>query len=109
MTPFNSVAVKYTGQDNPFFERIYGSGLIFRPNETQWVIQATAEKLLRHSDAFISGTTADANPWGAGGGGSTAGAFLVENNLNEIAYDTPAQAQARANLDLAVIDGGTFF
>lgn len=109
MNPFNSMAVKYTGQESPFRERIYGSGLVFRPNETQWVIQPIAEKLLRHTDTFQPGTAVDANPWGAGGGGSADGAFLVANNLNEIAADPPAQAQALANLGIATVDGGTFF
>lgn len=37
------------------------------------------------------------------------GAFLVTNRLGEIAADEPAKQAARANLGLAVIDGGTFF
>ena len=37
------------------------------------------------------------------------GAFLVTNRLGEIAADATAQQAARANIGLAVIDGGTFF
>lgn len=109
MNPFNSMAVKYTGQESPFRERIYGSGLVFRPNETQWVIQPIAEKLLRHTDTFQPGTAVDANPWGAGGGGSADGAFLVANNLNEIAADPSAQTQAQTNLGLGTADPLSYY
>lgn len=37
------------------------------------------------------------------------GAFLVTNRFGEIAADETAKQAARANLGLAVIDGGTFF
>ena len=37
------------------------------------------------------------------------GAFLVTNRLGEISGDETAKQAARANLGLAVIDGGTFF
>lgn len=40
---------------------------------------------------------------------ATADAFAVSGLFSEIAGDEPAQATARANLGLAVIDGGTFF
>lgn len=40
--------------------------------------------------------------------GDTAGALLVSARLAEFATDE-AQATARANIGLAVIDGGTFF
>jgi len=41
--------------------------------------------------------------------GDAGGAFLVNNRFNEIAADETAKQAARANLGLAVIDGGTFF
>lgn len=41
--------------------------------------------------------------------GDAGGAFLVNNRFNEIAGDETAKQAARANLGLAVIDGGTFF
>lgn len=41
--------------------------------------------------------------------GDAFGAFLVTNRFYEIAEDETAQSAARANLGLAVIDGGTFF
>ena len=37
------------------------------------------------------------------------GAFLVTNRFGEIATDETAKQAARANIGLAVIDGGTFF
>ena len=37
------------------------------------------------------------------------GAFLVTNRFGEIAADETAKQAARANIGLAVIDGGTFF
>lgn len=37
------------------------------------------------------------------------GAFLVTNRFGEIAADETAKQTARANIGLAVIDGGTFF
>ena len=37
------------------------------------------------------------------------GAFLVTNRFGEIAGDETAKQAARANIGLAVIDGGTFF
>lgn len=46
----------------------------------------------------VPGPTADLN-----------GAFLVTNRFGEIAADETAKQAARANLGLAVIDGGTFF
>lgn len=42
-------------------------------------------------------------------GDAAGGAFLVNNRFNEIAGDETAKQAARANLGLAVIDGGTFF
>lgn len=36
------------------------------------------------------------------------GAFMVATRFSEIAADEAAKAQARANLDLQNIDGGTF-
>ena len=41
--------------------------------------------------------------------GASFGAFAIENNLSELAADPAAQAAARANIGLSVIDGGTFF
>ena len=41
--------------------------------------------------------------------GDAGGAFLVNNRFNEIAADETAKQDARTNLGLATIDGGTFF
>lgn len=41
--------------------------------------------------------------------GDAGGAFLVVNRFAEIASNDAAKAQARQNLDLQNIDGGTFF
>lgn len=41
--------------------------------------------------------------------GDPSGAFMVTNRLSEIAADATAQQAARANIGLAVIDGGEFF
>lgn len=48
-------------------------------------------------------------PGPAGPIGDAGGAFLVTNRLSEIATDETAKQAARANIGLAVIDGGTFF
>lgn len=41
-------------------------------------------------------------------GAAVAGGFLIVNRFSEIAADEVAKAQARTNLDLQNIDGGTF-
>lgn len=41
-------------------------------------------------------------------GAAVAGGFLIVNRFSEIAVNETAKAQARTNLDLQNIDGGTF-
>ncbi len=40
--------------------------------------------------------------------GDANGAFLVNNRFNEIAEDEIAKVQARLNLGVQIVDGGTF-
>lgn len=47
-------------------------------------------------------------PGPAGPAWDQGGAFMVTTRFSEIAADEAAKAQARANLDLQNIDGGTF-
>lgn len=47
-------------------------------------------------------------PGPPGPSGDAGGAFLVVNRFNEMATDEVAKAQARENLGLQHIDGGTF-
>lgn len=62
---------------------------------------------------IASGIQGPPGPQGAQGPagpiGDAGGAFLVTNRLSEISSDEVAKAAARANIGLAVVDGGTFF
>ena len=52
MTTPQDVAVTYTGNDDPFKDRIYRSGLTFAPGQTRLVPATLAQRFLRHSDVF---------------------------------------------------------
>ena len=45
---------------------------------------------------------------GPPGADGTAGAFMIVNRFSEISTDETAKADARTNLGLSTIDGGTF-
>ncbi len=60
MTP-SSVRVTYTGREDPFIERNYGSSLSFAPGQTRAVPIDLSAKLLRHKDVFAP-ATGDAPP-----------------------------------------------
>jgi hypothetical protein len=45
-------AVKYTGSEDPFIDRNYGSSLSFKPDQIRTIPSDLAEKLLRHADVF---------------------------------------------------------
>lgn len=47
-----SVRVTYTGREDPFIERNYGSSLSFAPGQTRAVPIELGAKLLRHQDVF---------------------------------------------------------
>lgn len=53
--PTSGVAVTYTGREDPFIERNYGSGLAFEQGQTRVVPDELAAKLLRHGDVFSAG------------------------------------------------------
>lgn len=46
------VAVTYTGNDDPFIDRIYRSGLTFVHGQSRTVPPTLAQRFLRHSDVF---------------------------------------------------------
>ena len=52
MTKSNDVAVTYTGNDDPYKDRIYRSGLTFTPGQTRMLPAPLAARFLRHSDVF---------------------------------------------------------
>lgn len=60
MTTPQDVAVTYTGNDNPFKDRIYRSGLTFTPGQTRLVPATLAQRFLRHSDVFKEGAAGEA-------------------------------------------------
>lgn len=79
------------------------------------VISDVALEMIGATDAAVLLEVATQGPPGppgptgpAGPVGDAGGAFLVLNRFNEIAVDETAKAQARTNLDLQNIDGGTF-
>lgn len=47
-----TIAVTYTGSDDPFVDRIYHSGLTFANGQTRQLPVALAHRFLRHSDVF---------------------------------------------------------
>ena len=60
MTTPQDVAVTYTGNDDPFKDRIYRSGLTFAPGQTRLVPATLAQRFLRHSDVFKEGAAGEA-------------------------------------------------
>lgn len=50
--PSKTIAVTYTGREDPFVERNYGSALTFEAGQTRALPPELAEKLLRHADVF---------------------------------------------------------
>ena len=55
------IDVTYTGNDEPFVDRIYHSGLTFTKGQTRSVPMALAHRFLRHADVFREGK-AEAKP-----------------------------------------------
>ena len=53
MNPIASVRVTYTGNETPFIERNYGSGLSFEQGQTRAVPVDLGVQLLRHRDVFV--------------------------------------------------------
>ena len=52
MTQNPGITVTYTGREDPFFDRIYRSGLTFTPGQSRTVPATLAQRFLRHSDVF---------------------------------------------------------
>lgn len=46
------VGVTYTGAENPFKDRIYKTGLTFKPGQSRVLPPALAARFLRHTDVF---------------------------------------------------------
>ena len=49
------VAVTYTGKEDPFVDRNYGTGLTFEHGQTRTVPAALAQRFLQHKDVFKRG------------------------------------------------------
>lgn len=47
-----NVGVTYTGAEDPFKDRIYKSGLTFKPGQSRVLPQQLAARFLRHTDVF---------------------------------------------------------
>lgn len=58
--PSKTIAVTYTGLEDPFVERNYGSALTFEAGQTRALPPELAEKLLRHADVFVPAGEDDA-------------------------------------------------
>lgn len=54
------IAVKYIGHRPNFSDRIYGTGIAFAPGQTVNVENATARKMLRHTDVYEQGELEEA-------------------------------------------------
>ncbi|MBB6559588.1 hypothetical protein HNP48_002255 [Acidovorax soli] len=52
----NGVPVVYTGREQPFTDRLYGSNLSFFPNQSRRVPGDLAASFLRHADVFKRGS-----------------------------------------------------
>ena len=52
MNQSTDVAVTYTGNDDPYKDRIYRSGLTFAPGQTRMLPAPLAARFLRHADVF---------------------------------------------------------
>lgn len=48
----NEIAVTYTGNDDPYKDRIYRSGLTFTKGQTRMLPEPLAARFLRHTDVF---------------------------------------------------------
>lgn len=82
--------VTYTGKEDPFVERNYGSALTFEPGQSRTLPTELAQKLLRHADVFALAEAAGATE--AQEGKSDAG----EGDASEQTDDTAAQLEASA-------------
>jgi len=49
------VAVTYTGNDNPYKDRIYRTNLTFEKGQTRMMPPELAARFLRHTDVFVQG------------------------------------------------------
>lgn len=94
--PATGVAVKYTGRENPFIERNYGSSLSFDQGQVRVVPVELAAKLLRHADVFTPGDVADAAPVEPAGDGT--------QSTLDVAAKAKAEQDASNNLRQDVVD-----
>lgn len=91
--------------------------LVDHETEIDVLVEHEADVVLEQSEPeeiivteAVQGPPGPQGPQGVQGPiGDAGGAFLVTNRFGEIAADETAKQAARANLGLAVIDGGTFF
>ena len=78
-----------------------------QPPELDMALTAAASAAASAAEAEAAADRAEAAA-GGGGGVDPSGALLFVNRLSEFLPFPAAQADARANLGLSVIDGGTF-
>lgn len=84
MSQTQDVAVTYIGNDDPFKDRLYRSGLTFAPGQTRLVPPPLAARFLQHIDVF-KGADAEA----------------TEVVTQQAATTTPADSDTQAQLDEA--------
>lgn len=84
MSQTQDVAVTYIGNDDPFKDRLYRSGLTFAPGQTRLLPPPLAARFLQHIDVF-KGADAEA----------------TEVVTQQAATTTPADSDTQAQLDEA--------
>ena len=60
MSQTQEVAVTYIGNDDPFKDRLYRSGLTFARGETRLVPEPLAARFLQHTDVFKGANSVEA-------------------------------------------------
>lgn len=96
MAKNDKVAVTYVGNDAPFVDRIYRTGLTFEHGQTRMLPAEIAARLLRHSDVFKMGHAEDTAPERSTGDDDT------EALLNKAEADEH-EAKARADDRVAIM------
>lgn len=85
------------------------AGAVLTPMETGVLAEYLARIEAAKTSAEDAAAAAISAAGGPPGGVSPSGALLFVNRLSEFSSSPAAQADARENLGLSVIDGGTFF
>lgn len=82
-----SIAVTYTGKEDPFVERNYGSALTFRKDQSRVIPAELAHKLLRHADVFtltLGGVDATPPLAAAAAGAASAAALALDDTAAQL-------------------------